>query len=99
MAMLCGFITSLPRPKSTLGSRAENVESASLRCVLSHSTLCLTLCNSIDGSLPGFPVHHPLLELAQTHVHGIGHAIQPSHPLSSPSPPAFKLSLHQGLFQ
>ena len=99
MAMLGGFVTSLPRPKSTLGSRAENIESASLHCVLSHSTLCLTLCNSIDGSLPGFPVHHPLLELAQTHVHQVSDTIQPSNPLSSPSPPAFNFSQHQGLFQ
>ena len=47
----------------------------------------------------GFPVHHQLLELAQTHVHRFSDAIQPSHPLSSPSPPAFNLSQHQGLFQ
>ena len=53
----------------------------------------------MDSSSPGFPVHHQLLELAQTHVHGVGDAIQPSHPLSSPSPPAFSLSQHQGLFQ
>ena len=52
----------------------------------------------MDCSTPGFPVHHQLLELAQTHVHGAGDAIQPSHPLSSPSPPTFKLSQHQGLF-
>ena len=52
-----------------------------------------------DCSTPGFPVHHQLLELAQTHVHRGGDAIQPSHPLSSPSPPAFNLSQHQGLFQ
>ena len=49
--------------------------------------------------MPGFPVHHQLLELAQTHVHQLGDAIQPSHPLSSPSPPAFNLSQHQGIFQ
>ena len=48
--------------------------------------------------MPGFPVHHQLPELAQTHVHLVGDAIQPSHPLSSPSP-AFSLSQHQGLFQ
>ena len=47
---------------------------------------------------PGFPVHHQLLELAQTHVHRVGDAIQPSHPLLTPSPPAFNLSQHQGLF-
>ena len=58
-----------------------------------------TLCDPMDGSTPGFPVRHQLLELTQTHVHGVGDAIQPSHPLSSPSPPAFDLSQHQGLFQ
>ena len=50
-------------------------------------------------STPGFPVHHQLLHLAQTHVHWVGDAIQPSHPLSPPSPPALSLSQHQGLFQ
>ena len=53
----------------------------------------------MNGSMPGFPVHHQHPELAQTHVHWAGDAIQPSHPLSSPSPPAFNLSRHQGLFQ
>ena len=53
----------------------------------------------MDCSTPGFPVHHQLLELAQTHVYGVGDAIQLSHPLSSPSPPAFNLSQLQGLFQ
>ena len=53
----------------------------------------------MDYSMPGFPVHHQLLELAQTHVHQVSDAIQPSHPLLSPSPPAFNLSQHQGLFQ
>ena len=60
---------------------------------------CPTLCNPKDCSTPGLPVHHHLLELAQAHVHWVGDAIQPSHPLSSPSPPAFNLSQHQGLFQ
>ena len=49
--------------------------------------------------MPGFPVYHQLLELTQTHVHRVSDAIQPSHPLSSPSPPAFNLSQHQGLFK
>ena len=53
----------------------------------------------MDCSTPGFPVHHQLLELAQTRVHRVGDAIQPSHPLLSPFPPAFNLSQHQGLFQ
>ena len=60
---------------------------------------CLTLCDPMDCSTPGFPVHHQLLELAQTHVHRVGDAIQPSHPLSSPCPPAFNLSQHLGLFE
>ena len=53
---------------------------------------CLTLCDPMDCSTPGFPVHHQLPELAQTHVHRVSDAIQPSHPLLSPSPPAFNLS-------
>ena len=57
--------------------------------VSSVAQWCPTLCNPIDCSTPGFPVHHQLPELAQTHVHGVGDAIQPSHPLLSPSPPAF----------
>ena len=60
---------------------------------------CPTLCNPMDCSMPGFPVHHELLELAQTHVHLVSDASQPSHPLLSPSPPAFNLSQDQGLFQ
>ena len=64
----------------------------------SVAQLCLTLCNPIDCSMPGLPVHHQLPEFTQTHVHRVGDAIQPSHPLSSPSPPAFSLSQHQGLF-
>ena len=60
---------------------------------------CATLCDPMNGSMSGFPVHYQLLEPAQTHVHRVGDAIQPSHPLLSPSPPAFTLSQHQGLFQ
>ena len=60
---------------------------------------CPTLCDPMDCSMPGFPVHHQLPELTQTHIHRVSDAIQPSHPLSSPSPPAFNLSQHQGLFQ
>ena len=61
--------------------------------------LCPTLCDPMDRSMPGLPVHHQLPEFTQTHVHWVGDAIQPSHPLSSPSPPAFNLSQHQGLFK
>ena len=60
---------------------------------------CPTLRDPMDCSTPGFPVHHQLPELDQTHVHRVSDAIQPSHPLLSPYPPAFNLSLHQGLFQ
>ena len=57
------------------------------------------LCNPMDCNTPGFPVHHQLLKLTQTHVHWIGDGIQPSHPLSSSCPPTFKLSQHQDLFK
>ena len=67
--------------------------------VSSVAQSCLTLCDPMNHSTPGLPVHHQLLELAQTHVHGVGDAVQPSHPLSSPSPPAPDPSYHQGLFQ
>ena len=63
-----------------------------------QSFSCVWLfCGIVDCSSPDFPVHHHLLEFAQTHVHWVGDAIQPSHPLLSPSPPAFNLSQHQGL--
>ena len=65
----------------------------------SVAQLCPTLCEPMDCSMPGLPVHHQLLEPAQTHVHWVGDAIQPSHLLSSPPPPTFNLSQHQGLFQ
>ena len=70
-----------------------------LSCCCSVAQSCPTLCDPMHCSTSGFPVLHHLLELAQTHVHRVGDAIQPSHPLSSPSPPAFNLSQHQGLFQ
>ena len=60
---------------------------------------CPTLCNPINHSTPGLPVHHQLQEFTQTHIHRVGDAIQPSHPLPSPSPPAPNSSQHQGLFQ
>ena len=67
--------------------------------VSSVAQSCPTLCHPMDCSMPGFPVHHQLLEPTQAHVHRIGDAIQPSHPLSSPSPPAFSFSQLQGHFQ
>ena len=60
---------------------------------------CPTLCDPMNRSTPGLPVHHQLLEFTQTHVHQVSDAIQPSHPLSSPSPPAPNPSQHQSLFQ
>ena len=66
--------------------------------VSSIAQSCPTLCDPMDCSTLGFPVHHQLLELTQIHVHWVGDAVQPSHPLSSPSPPTFNLSQHQGLF-
>ena len=73
-----------------------------LICVKQFSSvtqLCPTLCNPMNRSLPDLPVHHQLPEFTQTHVRWIGDAIQPSHPLSSPSPPAPNPSQHQSLFQ
>ena len=61
--------------------------------------LCPTLCDSMNRSTPGLPVHHQLPEFTQTHVHWVSDAIQPSHPLSSPSPPIPNPSRHQSLFQ
>ena len=60
---------------------------------------CPTLCSPMNCSMPGLPVHHQLPEFTQTHIHRVGDAIQPSHPLSSPSPPAPNPSQNQSLFQ
>ena len=65
----------------------------------SVTQLSPTLCYPMDHSTPGFPAHQQLPEPAQTHLCQVGDAIQPSHPLSSPSPPAFNFAQHQGLFQ
>src|SRR5574337_706167 len=73
-----------------------------LKCCLQFSSVaqsCLTLHDPMNRSTPGLPVHHQLPEFTQTHVHGVGDVIQPSHPLSSPSPPALNPSQHQSLFQ
>ena len=78
-------------------------EEASIRgyalTIFSGLIFCLTLCDPMDFTMASFPVHHQLLELTQTHVHRVGDAIQPSHPLLSPSPPAFNASQHNGLFK
>ena len=65
----------------------------------SVAKLCPILCNPMDCCMPGFPVHHQLMELAQTQVLQVSDGTQPSHPLLSPSPPTLTLSQHQGLFQ
>ena len=75
----------------------KHISSAS--CCHSVTKLCPTLCDPMDCSTPGFPVLHYLLEFAQTHVHWVGDAIQPSHPLSPPFPSALNLSQPQSLFQ
>ena len=74
---------------------------ALFECIFSsvQSLSRVRLCDPMDCSTPGLPVHHQLLEFTQTHVHWVSDAIQPSHPLSSPSPPPFNLSQYQGLFK
>ena len=72
---------------------------SSLPCCCSVAQSCLIICHPMNCSKPGLPVHHQLPEFTQTHAHRVGDAIQPSHPLSSPSPPAPNPSQHQGLFQ
>ena len=73
--------------------------SVHLSSVSSVTQSCPTLCQPMDCGRPGFPIHYQCLELAQTHVHWVNDTIQPSHPPSSPSPLAFNLSQHHGLFQ
>ena len=84
-------------------SGAESFSSLAFMLMLfqfsSVAQSCPTLCDPMNRSTPGLPVHHQLWEFTQTHVHWVSDAIQASHPLSSPSPPAFSLSQHQGLFQ
>ena len=87
----CIFISFEYIPKSKILDHMVRLNSVSQSCP--------TLCDPMDCSTPGFPVHHQLLEPTLTHVHHVGDAIQPSHPLLSPSPLAFNLSQHQGLFQ
>ena len=90
---MCFSVSSLPKPM------VHPVTKSKLRTVSLVAQSCPTLCTCMYCSTPGFPDHHQLPELAQIYVHQVGDAIQPSHPLSSPSPPAFNLSQHQGLFQ
>ena len=96
-----GSNPGLPHCRQTLYrlSYQESLSRVNVSQISSVTQSCPTLCDPMDCSMPGFPVHHQLLEPTQTHVHCVGDAIQPSHPLSSPSPPAFNLSQHHGLFQ
>ena len=92
-------IGPLPQGKSCILQRPGRGQSISSVQFISVAQSCLTLCNAMNHSTPGLPVHHQLPEFTQTHVHRVNDAIQPSHPLSSPSPPASNPSQHQSLFQ
>ena len=97
------LVSSLHSPISILGSLPTAVVKTEALSQSVSQFSCSVVTDSLqphgpDCSTPGFPVHHQLLELAQTRVHQVSDAIQPSHPLSSPSPPAFSLSQHRGLF-
>ena len=83
----------IPRTKDSGGLQSSSVHLSSV------TQSYLTLCDSMNCSMPGLPIHHHLPEFSQTHVHRVRDAIQPSHPLSSPSPPAPNPSQHQSLFQ
>ena len=85
--------TSINKRERQRGGEQEKIQFSSA------TQSCLTLCDPMEYSTPSFPVHYQLLELAQTHVHQVGDATQPSHSLSSPSPPDLNLSQHQCLFQ
>ena len=85
------YLQKLTNGRKTSTSHFQSVNSV--------TQLCPTLCDPINRSMPGLPVHHQLPEFTQTHVHRVGDAIQLSHPLSSPSPPAPNPSQHQGLLQ
>jgi len=82
-----------PNFKILIGVRFFQVQFSSV------TQLCPTLCDPMNHSMPGLPVHHQLPEFTQTHIHRVSDAIQPSHLLSSPSPPAPNPSQHQSLFQ
>ena len=93
-----GVPTSPSRVPGNFATK-EVVRSDHWVCCCSVPKSCLTLCSSMDCSMPGFLILHHIPEFAQTHVHRVSDAIQPSHHLSPPSPLALNLSQHQGLFQ
>ena len=90
--------TDLMRKILSIGKLSNSQCQVTSFCGCSVAQSCPTLCDPMDCSTPGFSVLPQLPEFAQTHVHQVGDAIQPSRPLVSPSPPAFSLSQHQGLF-
>ena len=93
------FSGQVPDQLTILGTTILNRKGYSVfQCSSVATQSCPTLCDPMNHSTPGLPVHHQLPESTQTHVHWVGDAIQPSHPLSSPSP-ALNLSQHQGLFK
>ena len=95
-----GWEDPLEMGKATYSGLENSMDCMSSSVQFSSVTQsCLTLCNPTDCSTPGLPVHHQLLEFTQTHVHWVRDVIQPSYPLSSPSPPAFHLFQNQGLFK
>ena len=101
----CALLPPEPLPSLSLSHRHSHSNETVFRFFVLHRMLLFSSSvvsdslRPMDCSTPGFPVLLHLLELAQTHVHRVGDAIQPSHPLSSPSPPALNLSQHQGLFK
>ena len=100
-ALISALIFKISFLLLTLGFFISSFSSC-FRCSVQFSSVtqsCPTLCNPTNRSMPGLPVHHQLPEFTQTHVHWVSDAIQPSHPLSSPSPPAPNPSQHQSLFQ
>ena len=82
-----------------LGGMGKSESEQKVSQFSSAAQSCLTLCDPMNHSTPGLPVHHQLPEFTQTHIHRVGDAIQPSHPRSSPSPPAPNPYQHQSLFQ
>ena len=97
----CSSPRDLPDPGNPhlLNLLHWQADSSPLSHLSSVAQLCPTLCDPMNCSTPGLSVHHQLAEFTQTHVHRVGDAIQPSHPLSSPSPPAPNPSQHQGLWE
>ena len=89
----------MPTELKFSGFIANGIFSVSLHQFSSVAQSCPILCNPVDCSTPGLPVHHQLLEFTENHVHWVGDTIQPSQPSLSPSPPALNLSQHQGLFK